>query len=329
MSMKKLLTTILSVLFVISAAACGELTCEHDYVWRSYKETHKCKCVKCGEIEEGSEELHELVELEGKTPTYTKDGNKAGLICSVCETITEGGETLLARTPFKSKTFIGLNYCEYKPSLRKGQKVPLILYLHGAGERGSNNESQLKHTITEVVKWEGDSPFMDAVVLAPQCPSGISWTGVDHSGGMYLLDKETEILKSVMSLVQEYSTYDYVDTDRIYVIGVSMGGYATWELAARYPDTFAAAVPICGSGPIDQVSVLKDVPIYAFHGKLDPLVPYSGSEYMVNAILSAGGEKVVFKTYEDGYHDIWNKAITFEGDEQIPALAEWLFSQSK
>ena len=112
-------------------------------------------------------------------------------------------------------------------------------------------------------------------------------------------------------------------------MGLSMGGYATWDLLARYPDVFAAGIPICGSGPIDKVNVLKEIPIYAFHGKLDPLVPYEGSLYMVNAILEAGGERVLLKTYENGYHDIWNQAITFEGDERIPALAEWLFSQSK
>ena len=254
-----------------------------------------------------------------------------GKIYSICRRILEGCKILPARTPFKKKTFGDLNYCAYAPAVEKGQKVPLVLYLHGAGERGSNNQSQLKHTIVKVVKHGGTSEFMNAVVLAPQCPKGKYWTNANHANGTYLLAEtaETEILTSVMALVNEYLSYDYIDVDRVYIVGVSMGGFATWDLVARYPDVFAAAMPICGGGPMDRINVLKDIPIYAFHGKRDPIVPYRGSECVVNAILAVGGNKVLLKTYKNGYHNIWNKAITFEGDERLPALAEWLFSQKK
>ena len=108
-----------------------------------------------------------------------------------------------------------------------------------------------------------------------------------------------------------------------------MGGFATWELVARYPELFAAAVPICGGGPIDRAETLKEIPVYAFHGRQDPIVPYCASADTVRAIRAAGGRSVFFKTYERGRHNIWDKAITFSGDERNPALGEWLFTQRK
>ncbi len=172
---------------------------------------------------------------------------------------------------------------------------------------------------------------MDAVVLAPQCPSKLTWTNVDHNNGVYRVSQtaETEVLKKVVALVNEYRGYDHIDTSRVYVIGLSMGGYATWDLIARYPDLFAAAVPICGGGPIDKAEELKEFPIYVFHGKKDPIVAYAGSADMVAALQAAGSTSVLFKTFENGYHNIWDNAIVFAGDDQTPALAEWLFLQVK
>lgn len=329
--MKKLFATIFGILFTFSAVACGEPSCAHDYVWRDYGAVHKSKCIKCGEIEAGSESPHEAIDVAVKAPTDTEEGHEMGKICSICRRILEGCKILPARTPFKKKTFGDLNYCEYLPELRSGQKAPLVLFMHGAGERGSDNQAQLRNAIKQVVHYESDSPFMKAVVLAPQCPSGEFWTNADHANGTYLLAEtaETEVLKNVKALVDEYLSYDYIDADRVYVMGLSMGGFATFELLTRYPDVFAAAVPICGGGPTDGVEAMKNIPIYAFHGAKDPIVPYAGTKTMVELIQEAGGENVLFKTFEKGYHDIWNKAITYEGDEQIPALAEWLFSQKK
>ena len=327
--MKRIVMMLMSLMVAFSAISFAGCACEHDYGWVSNETTHAIECKHCGDRQEESVGAHEIEEVQAKRATYTKDGNEKGSRCTICQRILEGCKIIPASTPFRGKSFGDLKYCAYEPELQKGEKVPLVLYLHGAGERGNDNERQLKHTINKVIYHGSTSPFMDAVVIAPQCPSSITWTGVDHAGGVYLSEPETEILKKVMSLVQKYLSYDYIDKERVYVVGLSMGGYATWDLLARYPDVFAAGIPICGSGPIDKVNVLKEIPIYAFHGKLDPLVPYEGSLYMVNAILEAGGERVLLKTYENGYHDIWNQAITFEGDERIPALAEWLFSQSK
>ncbi len=235
------------------------------------------------------------------------------------------------RTPFVERELGGLQYREYKPVGAAGEKRPLVLFLHGAGERGNDNFRQLKHAITKVVYPKSISPFMDAVVLAPQCPAGAYWTNADHKNGAYRVKttEETELCKQLVALVREYVKEGDIDENRVYVVGLSMGGYATWELLARYPDLFAAGVPVCGGGPLDKADVLKDIPVFAFHGRRDPVVPYKGTADTVNAILAAGGASVLFKTYENGYHGIWNKAITFKGDERLPALAEWLFSQAK
>ncbi len=320
----------------ICMAACALFTsacsvCEHSYFYEDHTQTHFLKCEKCGQIQEESKEAHLPIDVEANSPDETEAGHEMGKICSICKRVLEGCKIIPATTPFVSKTFGTLNYCEYKPTVQVGRKVPLVLFLHGAGERGDNNKSQVKHAITQVVKNGGTSPFMNAVVLAPQCPKDSFWTNADHAKGAYSLSEspQTEILSQVMELVRAYLAYDYVDENRVYVLGMSMGGYATWELLARYPDVFAAGVPICGGGPLDRVDVLKEIPIYVFHGKKDPLVPYCGSEDTVNAILAAGGSSVYFKTYENGYHDIWNKAITFAGEEGLPALDAWLFSQRK
>ncbi len=320
---------VLSILMAFSLGGCD--SCEHSYVYGSYVDTHFLKCEKCGRMQEGSKEAHVPVELAAKAPGYIEEGNEVGQFCDICKRILEGCKLLPSQTLFVGKSYQGLQYCEYKPNAPTGEKRPLVLFMHGAGERGDNNKSQLKHAITKVINPESDSPFMDAVVLAPQCPADEYWTNVDHKQGAYLVSEtaETEILKKVVALVQEYVKESYVDGNRVYVLGMSMGGYASFDLIARYPDLFAAAVPICGGGALDKVDVLKELPIYVFHGKKDPIVQYKGSEDTVNAILAAGGRSVLFKTYENGYHDIWNKAITFEGDERLPALAEWLFKQTK
>ncbi len=240
-----------------------------------------------------------------------------------------------------------LNYCLYEPEdLDKSEdKVPLILFLHGAGERGSNNEWQLKNAILQVIK-EGneDSAWMNSIVIAPQCPSSTGgntnssvsdpnkWAETNWKNGNYTQANvpESKPLKAAAELVQQYANYDYVDEDRVYVIGLSMGGFGTWDILARYPNLFAAGVPICGGGPTDKIDVLKNIPIYTFHGTSDKSVPYSGTQAMYNAITAAGGNKIIFYTFQGAGHGIWNDAIKFAGsDTQYPALETWLFSQHK
>ena len=226
-----------------------------------------------------------------------------------------------------------LNYLLYEPEAldKSKDKVPLILFLHGSGERGDNNESQLTHAIKEVIKnGNEDSAWMNSIVIAPQCPTNIRWTQTKNANYVQSSLSVSEPLRVAAELVQLYANYDYVDEGRIYVIGLSMGGQGAWDILARYPNLFAAGVPICGSGPTDKIDVLKNIPIYTFHGKADKTVAYSNTQAMYNAIMKAGGNKITFYTFENGEHDIWNDAIKFAGSgTQYPALETWLFSQSK
>lgn len=201
------------------------------------------------------------------------------------------------------------------------KKYPLIVFLHGAGERGNDNKKQLIH---------GAKLFADienrvnhpAFVIFPQCPENERWVDVDWSLPAHDMPAEpSDNLSMVYELVQNMKSEYPIDTARIYVIGLSMGGYGTWDYASRYPDELAAAVPICGGGDEKQAEKIKDVPFWIFHGSDDKIVPPERSRNMVKALKSFGG-KPIFTEYPDVGHLSWNKAFA------EPELLDWLFSQT-
>ena len=200
------------------------------------------------------------------------------------------------------------------------EEYPVVVFLHGAGERGNDNTAQLIHAIQNL--FDTHNQMKDAVVIAPQCPFGKRWVETDWAQGSYDSDAvETTQLNTVMKILDavqnEYST----DSDRIYAVGVSMGGFGTWNLLMNHSDVFAAGIPICGGADPAKADILKDVPIWTFHGTADSAVPYSGTEEMVNAIRAAGGQKIIFTSYSGADHNIWNTAAESFG------LIDWLFSQ--
>ena len=170
------------------------------------------------------------------------------------------------------------------------------------------------------------------MIIAPQCPIDTYWVLTPWAEGNYIQSEivESEPLKAVAALVKEYMKKPFVDTSRIYITGLSLGGFGTWDMISRHPELFTAAVPICGGAPIDKIDVLKNIPIYTFHGTLDDAVPYSGTKEIYKAIKKAGGEKIIFKTFIDG-HAIWDRSLTFRGGKNTtyPSVEEWLFSQKK
>ncbi|HEX41478.1 MAG TPA: phospholipase [Phycisphaerales bacterium] len=189
----------------------------------------------------------------------------------------------------------------YEPA---GKKWPLMLFLHGAGERGSDLNKVKLHGPPKLVEQGKDLPF---IVVSPQCPAGQWWPD------------QVETLKALVDTVAaEYA----VDAVRIYVTGLSMGGYGTWALAGAYPDTFAAAAPICGGGQPFTAGKLKTVPVWAFHGAKDSVVPLSQSENMVEALNRAGGSAKL-TVYPDANHDSWT--ATYDN----PQLYEWLLQHTK
>lgn len=304
---------------------------EFSAYYKTDEEGHIKTCLICGSMEK---EVHSIRELPLTLPTMSSDGHTAGKGCEICGYMSEG-EVLSKSSLFTQQSYRGYNYCIYEPSeitfANAENGVPLVLFLHGAGERGNDNSTQLRSAIQFVINETSDSLFMDAVVIAPQCPVDTQWVNTPWAEGNYTLEgiSESSNLKKVVELVKYYRGLRCIDANRIYVVGLSMGGFGTWDILARHSDLFAAGVPICGGGPMDAIEILKDIPIYTFHGTQDETVPFIGTEEMVNKIKEAGGEKLNFVVFPGEGHSIWNKAICYEGDETHPALDEWLFSQSK
>jgi predicted peptidase len=182
-----------------------------------------------------------------------------------------------------------------------GKKWPLILFLHGSGERGKDLAKVKIHGPPKIVESKSDLPF---IVVSPQAPRR-RW--------------DPDVLKALLDAVLA----DYrVDPDRIYLTGLSMGGAGTWTLAAEYPEYFAAIVPICGGGDPQDAKRLKDLPIWVFHGAKDEAVPLSRSEEMVKALKEEGAD-VKFTVYPDAGHDSWTETYN------NPELYEWLLSHKR
>ncbi|MCR2821142.1 prolyl oligopeptidase family serine peptidase [Lederbergia panacisoli] len=184
---------------------------------------------------------------------------------------------------------------------------PLVLFLHGMGERGDDLNLVKQHGPPKLVE-ERDYPF---ILVSPQCPIDIQRYSTWH---LYMDD--------LNALVDEIIEQYRVDKKRVYVTGLSMGGYGTWDLAKRNPEKFAAAAPICGGGSTRQIEQLKDVPVWAFHGAKDDVVPVEESERMVEALSEVGGN-VKLTVYPDANHDSWTETYN------NPKFYNWLLNQKK
>ncbi len=286
---------------------------------------HWYACIDCGE--ETEHKQHQFEEVEEVPATAVRDGHTAGTVCADCGYIQEGYAVLKRSTPFIQANYRGLNYCLYEggPST---DKKPLVLFLHGAGERGTDNQSQLKNAISKVVYNGSESKFMDAAVLAPQCPIGRQWVDTPWADGNYTLEsvQESATMKTVVQLVNYYVSAPDIDASRVYVVGLSMGAFGAWDLLARHGELFAAGVTICGGAPSDAIEAIKNTPVYTFHGTDDKTVPYEGTQEIAESLEAAGGD-VTFVSFSGDGHSIWDKAITFAGNETAPSLEEWLFEK--
>jgi len=167
------------------------------------------------------------------------------------------------------------------------KRWPLLLFLHGSGERGKNLERIKVHGPPKLIEQGVEFPF---IIVSPQCSRGQWWDE----------DKLDALLDEVIA---KYA----VDEDRVYVTGLSMGGFGTWALACRYPERFAAIMPISGGGITYRArEKLKDIPVLAFHGAKDPVVPVSESKRMVEAVKQVGG-KATLIVYPEAEHDAWTR----------------------
>ncbi len=202
------------------------------------------------------------------------------------------------------------------------QKYPVVLFLHGAGERGDDNAAQLKHGMNDFASDEMRKKY-PAFVVAPQCPTDKKWVEVDWGAEQHAMPEQaSEPLGLTLQLLENMKKQYSIDADRIYITGLSMGGYGTWDAIQRKPDYFAAAIPICGGGDLKGASAMKDVPIWAFHGDQDGAVKVQRTRGMIEAIKAAGG-KPKYTEYPGVGHDSWT--ATYKN----PEVHEWLFGQGK
>jgi predicted peptidase len=209
---------------------------------------------------------------------------------------------------------VRLKYLLFLPKAydrKSPQRWPLILFLHGAGERGTNLAKVKIHGPPKIVARRADFPF---IVVSPQCPDNEIWSP-----------------RALLTLLDEVTRRHRVDTNRVYLTGLSMGGYGTWKLGLTHPERFAAIAPVCGGGEtIDAFlfgphhqRALRTLGVWAFHGAKDPVVAREESERMISALKKAGCEDVKFTLYPEADHDSWTE--TYDN----PALYDWFLQHER
>jgi len=217
---------------------------------------------------------------------------------------------------FKKKVTktIDADYLLYLPqgySAKATNRWPLMLFLHGAGERGKDLNKVAVHGPPKIVKSKPNFPF---ILVSPQCPDGETWSD--------------EVL---LSLLDDAIKKHKVDTNRVYLTGLSMGGYGTWSLGVKYPERFAAIAPVCGGGETIRVllaskqksAALKSLGVWAFHGAKDPVVKLEESERMVAALKKIGVKDVELTVYPEAQHDSWTETYSNE------KLYEWFLKHER
>lgn len=202
-----------------------------------------------------------------------------------------------------SKYSMEMEYLTYKPADYDNdtlKKWPLVIFLHGAGERGDDLNKIKVHGPPMLVEQGKEFPFL---LISPQAKSG--WNA-----------------DFLFAMIQDFVKNHRVDKDRIYLTGLSMGGYGTWNISQKYENYFAAIVPICGGGDTKDIWKLRHTPVWCFHGAKDEVVPMESSKRMVDALKPYNSD-VKFTVYPEVYHDSWKKAY------DDPELYEWMLSQRK
>ncbi len=196
-----------------------------------------------------------------------------------------------------------LRYLLYVPKQEAPKPLPLVLFLHGGGEGGQNIEKVKKHGPPKLVAEGKVFPF---ILLSPQNPSDTQFWD------------DQELIRLLDEMQSEFP----VDQSRVYLTGLSRGAYGAWRLAIQNPDRFAAVIPICGGGPLPYIHRLKSVPIWAFHGAKDNVIPISESRRLVESLRASRGT-VKFTVYPDAKHDSWTQTYN------NPKVYDWLLSQQR
>jgi len=225
--------------------------------------------------------------------------------------ITNQEAKVCADVPTSSGKIDYLLYLPKDYSSKSDRKWPLILFLHGSGERGTNVAKVAIHGPPKLVQQGRDFPF---IIVSPQCGPSERWSPA-----------------TLTRLLDQVETQYHVDKTRVYLTGLSMGGSGTWSLALEHPERFAAIAPICGGGDpavierlgADKAAAVKALGIWVFHGEKDPTVPIVKSEKMVEALKKIGCTDVAFTRYPEAQHDSWT--VTYNN----PKVYDWFLAHRK
>jgi predicted esterase len=249
----------------------------------------------------------------------------------ICTKISDEGKpdlSLFSRETYLTTSGETLLYRKLTPlSVEAGTKYPLVIFLHGAGERGSDNESQLTHGGSLFVTTATRQAF-PAYVLFPQCPSQNFWPFETQPNSYQATTFPADYpvssaIKQVKELIDNYIQMDQIDVDRVYIIGLSMGGMGTFDIACRYPDIFAAAVPMCSGINTDRINnTVKDIHWRIFHGSSDRVVPVQNSRDAY-AKLTLLGTNVEYIEYAGVDHNVWDSAL------RRSDFLSWIFSKTR
>lgn len=239
----------------------------------------------------------------------------------------------MKRKFFMAKDKTILPYRIYLPEgYTAEKKYPLVLYLHGADERGSTNTAQLTNSneaFFHKMLGSGRRTY-PAIIVAPQCPAGEQWVDTPWENGCYSLDtvKKSNEMQAVEELLASLLETYSINKNRLYAVGFSMGAFGVWDLIMRNPDLMAAAIPISGAGDPSQAEQIKDVPVWCFHGADDPVVPCSTStSVMAEALTEAGSESMRYTEYPAGTFS--NGHLIVSGVYEEAEFLPWLFEQKK
>ena len=243
------------------------------------------------------------------------------LLCNIQKTIAQADR-------FSKNQFIEngdtLNYRMLFPDADTLRKYPLVIFLHGSGERGSDNEAQLKWGVQNFAT-DKNMVAHPAIVIAPQCPLNQTWSNFSRTQGstkMELQSTPSKPMQLLVDLIKQTISKMPIDTNRIYITGLSMGGYGTFDAIERYPNMFTAAVPVCGGGDLSKSSTIAAIPMWIFAGAEDPAVNPDNSIEMNEALRKAGAHNG-FTLYPETGHFSWLAAYS---DEH---MMDWLFRQNK
>jgi predicted peptidase len=227
---------------------------------------------------------------------------------------------------FKDSDLIELHYRLFHPRIEDGRSYPLLIYLHGAGQRGNDNKRQLDGLMLFLTSKKVQKKH-PSFVLAPQCPENRQWLNTNFKKIPFEHYNQSEVTESdenkmIIRLIETLSNQYPIDKNKIFILGFSMGSSGTWDIITRHPNLFAAAVPISGVSDTTTAQKIKNIPVWAFHGENDSVAPVQLNMEMQETINKYGGNcrLTVFKG--KGHGCSWD-AINH------PGLIDWLFSQQK